>query len=370
MEIGQEKYGTPGVITKEGIEMFNQQIKRINPIAAYTEVWCQNKGHKPFKIRVDHLIYDKTYCTRCSANSQANTVKHAIQIGYKNGFILKESEDSYVKKIDQRSNERPVDVKLVWECMECGKIHIRSTQSLENPKTGCKTCAAKALEITKEHATEVGRSKGLKLDMTDEEFERAKEKMRNLNKRVTLAELKWIEAGKRVIYPYAYVQRAKPGSFKYKNIYKSPTRHPSSAEENEGRLLLEDILGVKFDHTYLRNIVGNQIKIKGLIKKVHPRSHVDGYNIVLINGKKYEVVYEFWEMYWHSKYKTRQRDAFKRDAFDARGGIVLIKLNDQMDKKLWAREIEKQFKEQTAISIQEMIPQKSLKEWLGDNENE
>ncbi|MFX0081342.1 MAG: hypothetical protein ACFE94_06290 [Candidatus Hodarchaeota archaeon] len=133
---------------------------------------------------------------------------------------------------------------------------------------------------------------------------------------------------------------------------------------------MEKIFGVKFDHTHLRNIVGNQIKIKGVNKKVHPRSHVDGYNSVLINGKKYEVLYEFWEMYWHSKYKTRQRDSFKRDAFDARGGIVLIKLNDQIDKKLWTREIEKQFKEQTGISIQEMIPQKTFKEWLGNNENE
>ena len=78
----------------------------------------------------------------------------------------------------------------------------------------------------------------------------------------------------------------------------------------------------------------------------------------------------FCTYYWHSKYKTRQRDVFKRDVFDAKGGIILIKLNDQMDKKLWARDIAKQFKEQTGISIQDMIPQKKLQEWLGNNENE
>ncbi len=119
---------------------------------------------------------------------------------------------------------------------------------------------------------------------------------------------------------------------------------------------------IKSKRYYVNNIYWN-------VKRIY-----EFFRDTLKEEKKYEsiieVVYEFWEIYWHSKYKTRQRDAFKRDAFDARGGIVLIKLNDQMDKKLWAREIEKQFKEQTAISIQEMIPQKSLKEWLGDNENE
>jgi hypothetical protein len=133
---------------------------------------------------------------------------------------------------------------------------------------------------------------------------------------------------------------------------------------------LEDIFGVKFNHTYLSSIVGKQLKINGEIKKVHSRSHVDGYNIVLINGKKFEVIYEFWEMYWHSKYKTRQRDAFKRDVFDAKGGIVFIKLDDQMDKRLWTNKIDKQFKAQTGISIQNIIHQKSLKRWLGNNENE
>lgn len=365
-EIGQDKYKIPGIITERGTKMFQQQIKKgINPVAAYTEIWCQHKGHKPFKIRVSHLIYDKTYCSRCSSDAQANTIKDTIRIGYKNGFILKESENSYVKKMKARKNKRPVDVKLEWECMECGTSHKRSTQSLENPKAGCKICAARALEITMEQVTQLGKNKGLKLDMTYEEFEIAKEKMRKQNKRVTLAELKWLEAGKRVIYPYAYVQRAKPSSFKYKNIYKSPTRHPSSAEENEGRQLMQDIFGVKFDHTYLCNIIGNQVEVKtGVIKKVHPRSHVDGYNIVQIKSRKYEVVYEFWEMYWHSKYKTRHRDAFKRDAFDAKGDIILIKLNDQIDKKFWAKEIAKQFNEQTGISIQDMIPQKTLQRWL------
>ncbi|MFX1503545.1 MAG: hypothetical protein ACFFDH_21460 [Promethearchaeota archaeon] len=69
-------------------------------------------------------------------------------------------------------------------------------------------------------------------------------------------------------------------------------------------------------------------------------------------------------MYWHSKYKTRKRDAFKREALDSKGGIVLIKLNDQIDTKLWAIEIEKQFKYQTGISIQERIHQKSLRKWV------
>ena len=368
-EIGQEKYEIPGIITERGKKMFQEQInKGINPVAAYTEVWCQQKEHKPFKIRADHLIYDKNYCRHCSFDAQANTIEDTMRIGYKNGFMLKESEDSYGKKIRERKNKRPVDVKLKWECLECGMSHTRSTQSLENPKTGCKICAARALEITKKHATDLGKSKGLELDMTDEEFEKAKEKMRKQGIRTTLAKLKWREAGKRVTYPYAYVHQAKSGSFKYKNIYNSPTRHPSSAEENEGRLLLQDIFDVKFDHTYLREIVGNQVEIqKGVIKEVHSRSHVDGHNFVLVNGKKYEVVYEFWEMYWHSKFKNRIRDAFKRDVFDAKGDIVFIKLTDQMDKKLWAKKIANQFKEQTGISIHDMIPQKSLQKWLGND---
>ena len=253
--------------------------------------------------------------------------------------------------------------------MECGTSHSRSTQSLENPKTGCKICAARALEITREHAADIGKSKGLKLEMTEEEFNKAKEKTRLQGINVRLAELKWREAEKLVIYPYAYVHRAKPGSFKYKNIYNSPTRHPSSAEETEGRILLQDIFGVKFDHTYLRDIVGNQVEIKkGVIKDVHTRSHVDGYNIVHVNGKNFKVVYEFWEMYWHSKFKNRIRDEFKRDVFDAKGDIVFIKLTDQIEKKLWVNEIVKQFKDQTGVSIWNMIPQKSLQKWLRNNE--
>jgi hypothetical protein len=363
--VGQKKEGIPGIITEKGVEIFLAEIsKGIGPSQAYTEVWCQNKYHKPFKIRFNHLL-EGSYCKYCSYDHQANSFEKTTEIGFRCGFILKENEMSFIKKLMERGDKRPVDVKLDWECVECGNRHSRSTQSLENPKTGCKFCAAKNLEITKEKATEIGKIKGLKLDMTDVEFEMAKEKMREKGLRVTLTELKWIEARKRVSYSYAYVYRAKPGSFKYKNIYNSPTKHPSSAEENEGRLLLESIFGVKFDHTYLREIVGDEIEIKsGIIKKIHSRSHVDGFNTVRVNGKKYEVAYEFREMYWHSKYLTRKRDMLKHEVINAKGGIVFLILNDQMDKKLWAQIIAEQFKIQTGVSIYSLIPQKSLNLWL------
>jgi len=363
--VGQKRMGIPGIITKKGVEIFQAEItKGIGPSQAYTQVWCQNQNHKPFKIRFNHLL-DGIYCRRCSGDKQANSFEKAMQIGIRRGFILKENENSYSKKIIERENKRPVDVKLEWECIGCGNRHSRSIQSLENPKTGCKICAAKNLEITKEKATEIGKIKGLKLVMTDVEFEMAKGKMRKKGLSVTLTELKWLEAGKRVSYSYAYVYRAKPGSFKYKNIYKSPTGHPSSAEENEGRLLLESIFGVKFDHTYLRHIVGDEIKIKsGTIKKIHHRSHVDGFNTVNVNGKNYEVVYEFREMYWHSKYLTRKRDILKHEVINAKGGIVFLILNDQTDKKLWAQIIAEQFKIQTGVSIHSLIPQKTLNLWL------
>jgi transcription elongation factor Elf1 len=363
--VGQERMGVPGIITKIGAEIYQAEIsKGIGPSQAYTQVWCQNQNHEPFRIRFNHLL-EGIYCRRCSGDKQANSYEKTIQIGIRCGFILKENEKSYGKKIIERGKKRPVDVKLEWECIGCGNRHSRSTQSLENPKTGCKICAAKNLEITKERSMEIGKIKGLKLDMTDAEFEIAKEKMRKKGLSVTLAELKWIEAGKSVNYSYAYVYRARPGSFKYKNIYNSPTGHPSSAEENEGRLLLESIFGVKFDHTYLREIVGDEIEIKsGIIRNIHNRSHVDGFNIVRVNSKKYEVAYEFREMYWHSKYLTRKRDIFKHEVINAKGGIVFLILNDHMEKKLWAQIITEQFKIQTGVSIHSLIPQKSLNLWL------
>jgi len=364
-KVGQKRMGIPGIITKKGVEIFQAEIsKGIGSSQAYTQVWCQNQNHAPFKIRFNHLL-EGNYCRRCSGDKQANSFEKTIQIGISYGFILKENEKSFSKKIIERENKRPVDVKLEWECIGCGNRHSRSTQSLENPKTGCKICAARNLEITIEKATEIGKIRGLKLDMTDVEFEIAKEKMRKKGLSVTLAELKWIEAGKSANYSYAYVYRARPGSFKYKNIYNSPTGHPSSAEENEGRLLLESIFGVKFDHTYLRKIVGDEIEINsGIIRKIHNRSHVDGFNTVCVNGKNYEVIYEFREMYWHSKYLNRQRDIIKHEVINAKGGIVFLILNDQMDKKLWAQIIAEQFKIQTGVSIHSLIPQKSLNLWL------
>jgi hypothetical protein len=174
--VGKKRNGIPGVITEKGIEIFQADIsKGIGPSQAYTEVWCQNQNHEPFKIRFNHLL-DGIYCRHCSGDKQANTFEKAMQIGIRYGFILKENEKSYCKKIIERVNKRPVDVKLEWECIGCGNRHLRSIQSLENSKAGCKICASRNLEITKEKAKEIGRTKGLKLDITDEEFELAKKK--------------------------------------------------------------------------------------------------------------------------------------------------------------------------------------------------
>jgi len=54
----------------------------------------------------------------------------------------------------------------------------------------------------------------------------------------------------------------------------------------------------------------------------------------------------------------------KHEVINAKGGIVFLILNDQMDKKLWAQVIAEQFKIQTGVSIHSLIPQKSLNLWL------
>jgi len=77
--VGQKRMGIPGIITKKGVEIFQAEIsKGIGPSQAYTQVWCQNQNHEPFKIRFNHLL-DGIYCRRCSSDKQANSFEKVMQ---------------------------------------------------------------------------------------------------------------------------------------------------------------------------------------------------------------------------------------------------------------------------------------------------
>lgn len=194
--------------------------------------------------------------------------------------------------------------------------------------------------------------KGIELNMTDEEFENAKEDMRKLNRAPAHAKLIWKIHGKNVPLTFNYVAYLMKSKARYKFInYISPTGHISSEGENYGRQVLQKLFDGKFDHTLLREIVGEELTIFGKKEKIHPRSHVDGYNTITIKSKDFKIAYEFWEMYHHNYYKSKKKDEFKKILFEQEG-IILIILTDEQDPINYQQIIAKQFQNQTGIIIQ------------------
>jgi len=290
------------------------------------------------------------------------TYDELLIIGTENGWILNETIKTWANKMRNRGNKLPKDIRLNWNCIICGTPKKYSYNNIQKKTkgvaSGCKTCFSRNLEITKIYAEKVAREKGMELDMTDEEFENAKEEMRKQNRAPAQAKLIWKSHGKRVPLTFNYVAYLMNSKARYRFVdYISPTGHRSSDGENFGRYILQKLFNVKFDHTLLRDIVGDEIEISGKHEKIHPRSHVDGYNIVTLNRKDFKIVYEFWEMYHHSYFESKRKDEFKKMLFKQEG-ITYIILTDEQDPINFQQIIANQFKKQTGITIQHQYQEK------------
>jgi len=355
--IGKERYGLSGIVTKRGIKLFLQDINAGIPSSrARTEIWCQREGHPPFTPVIYKLVHERNWCIKCYADERMKSFDELLIIGTENGWILDETIETWAKKMRNRGNKNPKDFRLNWKCLKCGTSKEYSYNNIqkktEGEASGCKICFSRNLEITKAYVEKVGREKGIELDMTDEEFEIAKEDMRKQNRTPAQARLIWRIHGKKVPLTFNYVAYLMNSKVRYRFIdYISPTGHRSSEGENHGRKILQKLFGVRFDHTLLRDIVGDEVTIFGKNVQIHPRSHVDGYNIVTIKCKDFKIVYEFWEMYHHNYYDSKSKDEFKKILFKQEGMILII-LTDEQDPINFQQIIANQFKKQTGITIQ------------------
>ncbi|MCK4380285.1 MAG: hypothetical protein KAW51_04040 [Candidatus Lokiarchaeota archaeon] len=361
--IGKERYGVSGIVTQRGIKLFLKKLKSgVCSSKARTEIWCQREGHPPFTPVIDKLVHERSWCIKCYADARMKSYDEVLIVGTDNGWILDETIETFAIKMRNRGSKFPKDVRLNWKCLKCGTPKNYSYHNIqkktEGEASGCKTCFSRNLEITKTYAEKVGREKGIELDMTDEEFETAKEEMRKQNRAPAQAKLIWKIRGRKVPLTFNYVAYLMKSKARYRfTNYISPTGHRSSEGENYGRKILQKLFGVRFDHTLLREIVGDQVDISGKIEKIHPRSHVDGYNIVSIRGKDFKIVYEFWEMYHHNYYNSKNKDEFKKILFNQEG-IILIILTDEQDPIDFQQIIAKQFEKQTGIIIQHQYQEK------------
>jgi hypothetical protein len=363
-DIGLERHGTPGIITSRGAELFMRDINSgISPAHAKTEIWCQQENHPPFTPSIYKLSLERNWCRQCQADSRMKTYDEVLMIGMNNGYILDETAETFTNKMRNRKNRLPKDVRLYWKCISCETPKNYSYNNIQKATrtgtTGCKTCFSRSLEITKEHAEKMGKKKGLELDMTDEEFEAAKDEMRKQHRAPAHASLIWKRSKMQIPLTFnyvAYLMRNKRRYPKHKK-YISKTGHPSSEGENHGRWVLQNIFNTSFDHTLFKDIVGKEIRINNETKKIHPRSHVDGYNTVYIKGKDFKIVYEFWESYFHKRAKIKEMDDFKLNVCKKKG-LVSIILTDEQDPIDFPEIIAEQFKQQTKIEIKHQYQKK------------
>ncbi len=366
--IGRERYGTPGIVTSRGVKLFLKDINSgISPSLARTEIWCQKENHPPFTPLIYKLSLERSWCKLCWADARMKSYDDVLMIGAENGYILDETTKAFIEKMKIRGNKSPKDVRLNWICTRCDTPKNYSYNNIQkitkDGATGCKTCFSKSLEITKDYVQKVGKEKGIELDMTDEEFEIAKEKMKEQKRPPAHARLIWKIRGKRVPLTFNYVAYLMNNKARYKNIdYISPTGHRSSEGENHGRWVLQKMFGAKFEHTFFKDIVGEELEIPGQKVKIHPRSHVDGYDIVHVKGKDFKTVYEFWEMYHHKKPGSKKKDEFKRTACNTKE-IIFIVLTDEQNPVDFQQIIARQFTKQTGIIIQHQY-QKKLDSFL------
>ncbi len=355
--IGTERYGTPGIVTPKGLQLFLNDIRAGFPSSkARTEIWCRQEGHPPFSPVIYKLVHERSWCRQCNADERMKSYDEVLNIGVENGWFLDETIETFAIKMRNRGNINPKDVKLYWKCAQCGNPKNYSYNNIkkktEGETSGCKICFSRSLEITKPHVEEIARKKGINLDMTDEEFEAAKDKIRKQHRPPTQAKLIWKIRGQQVPLTFNYVAYLMKNRARYKfRNYISPTGHRSSEGENHGRWVLQKMFGVRFDHTFLREIVGDELNLSGKTIKIHPRSHVDGYNVVQVKKKEFKLVYEFWEMYHHKYLDSKRKDKFKQKIFKKKD-IVSIILTDEQDPVHFQQIIATQFKKQTGIKIQ------------------
>ena len=360
---GIERYGTPGVVTPRGLQLFLNDISAGIPSSkARTEIWCRQEEHPPFHSVIYKLVHERSWCRQCNADERMKSYDEVLIIGVENGWFLDETMETFAIKMRNRGNINPKDVKLYWKCAQCGNPKNYSYNNIkkktEGEASGCKNCFSRSLEITKPHVEEIARKKGIKLDMTDEEFEAAKDKIRKQHRSPAHAKLIWKIRGQRVPLTFNYVAYLMKNRARYKFMnYISPTGHRSSEGENHGRWVLQKIFGVRFDHTFLREIVGDEVNLSGKTITIHPRSHVDGYNIVQVKKKEFKIVYEFWEMYHHKYLDSKRKDKFKQNIFKKKD-IISIILTDEQDPVQFQQIIATQFKKQTGIKIQHQYQEK------------
>lgn len=369
--IGLERYGTPGIVTSRGVELFLRDINAgISPAHAKTEIWCQQENHPPFTPAIYKLSLERSWCRQCQVDSRMKSYDEVSMIGVNNGYILDESSETLAIKMKNRRNKSPKDVKLYWKCIRCETPKNYSYNNIRKVTrggaNGCKTCFSRSLEITKDYTEKVGKEKGLELDMTDEEFEAAKEEMRKQHRTPAHASLMWKKGKISIPLTFNYVAYLMKNNRRYPihKKYISSTGHRSSEGENHGRWVLQNIFGTKFEHTLFKDIVGEDARINNEIKKIHPRSHVDGYDTVHIKGKDFKIVYEFWEMYFHKRAEIKEKDDFKKNICK-RKGIVSIILTDEQDPINFPEIIAEQFKQQTTVEIKHQF-QKKLDRFLGN----
>ena len=369
--IGLERYGTPGIVTSRGVELFLRDINAgISPAHAKTEIWCQQETHPPFTPAIYKLSIERSWCRQCQADSRMKSYDEVLMIGVNNGHILDETTETFAIKMKNRGKKLPKDVKLYWKCIRCETPKNYAYNNIQKitrrGATGCKTCFSRSLEITKDYAEKVGKEKGLELDMTDEEFEAAKGEMRKQNRAPAHSSLMWKKGKMRIPLTFNYVAYLMRNNSRYPKHkkYISSTGHRSSEGENHGRWVLQNIFGAKFEHTLFKEIVGEDIRINNEIKKIHPRSHVDGYDTIHIKGKDFKIVYEFWEIYFHKRPEIKEKDDFKQNVCK-RKGLVSIILTDEQDPINFPEIIAKQFKQQTEVEIKHQF-QKKLDLFLGN----
>ncbi len=349
-KVGQERYGKPGKVTLNGIGIFRRDVERgLSPTNARVEIWCQSDCHQPFIILIRHLQQGH-WCSRCFHESRVNSFEDAIYIGLIKGYLLIESIKSYYIKIRNKGEKHPCDIKLEWVCVVCGNSYSRSIANIGKTRR-CISCYHATRQITYLDAIEEGKKKGLELAMSFEQFEKAKKDAKHRGLDTSQSSLRWKLKGMYIQYTFSYVAWQMEDRLRYKDLnYISPTGHRSSEGENHGRWVLQQMFEKTFDHTLLKDIVGAQVRISGKAVKIHPRMHVDGFDVVRVNGRDFKVAYEFWEMYFHNKPNSRKKDELKQTILSNKN-LIFIVLTDAQDPADFQEIIARQFEQQTGVLI-------------------